>query len=342
MPPSVSVVIPVYNRFEQLKRSVESVLAQTWPVSEVILIDDGSYDGTSEMLPEYVAQNERWRERIRYFHQRNQGAGAARNLGVVKATGEWLAFNDNDDLWLPQKLEWQFRALDKFQGQCSLCFTDAWFMNNPHMKMTLFQLAGKPHCESVGMIPDPLKYLLDINSIEGIHPVWLQNLLVRTEIARRAGGFDPALPFGDDDDFVFRLGCETKFCFVNLPMVLIDRKTPTERHVGAQRAWEDADFHLRMAQARMEKRLRMNGRFAADICRMVRRDLAAVHSGWTNWYLARGQYKDARKSIIEAARLHLRPGIAAKLGLTVAAPIVARMAVNRRAARRQQRTMGFA
>src|SRR5215468_8973061 len=130
MPPSVSVIIPVYNRFELLKHSVESVLTQTWPVFEVILVDDGSYDGTSEMLQKYVAQNERWQERVRYFHQENQGAGAARNIGVAKATGEWLAFNDNDDLWLPQKLEWQFRAIDKFQGQCGLCFTDAWFMNN--------------------------------------------------------------------------------------------------------------------------------------------------------------------------------------------------------------------
>ena len=104
MNPSVSVVIPVYNRFDRLRYSVESVLSQTLTVSEVILVDDGSFDGTSELLPAYIAENPAWRERVRYFHQQNQGPNVARNTGIEHAKGEWLAFNDNDDLWLPQKL----------------------------------------------------------------------------------------------------------------------------------------------------------------------------------------------------------------------------------------------
>ena len=95
-------------------------------------------------------------------------------------------------------------------------------MNNPHMKMTLFQLAGKQHTEHIGLIPDPLNYMLDRHSIEGIHPVWLQNLIARTELVRRVGGFDTAFRYGDDDDFAFWLGRETKFCYVNMPMVVID------------------------------------------------------------------------------------------------------------------------
>jgi glycosyltransferase involved in cell wall biosynthesis len=153
MSPTISVVIPVYNRFERLKYAVESVPAQTLTASEVILVHDGSFDGTSELLPAYLAQNPAWRERVRYFQQENQGPNVARNTGIEQAKGEWLAFNDNDDLWLPQKLEWQFRARD----QCK----NAWFMNKWCMKMTAFQLAGKLHRESIGMIPDPLKYMLE-------------------------------------------------------------------------------------------------------------------------------------------------------------------------------------
>jgi len=130
MQPTISVVIPVYNRFDCLKRSVESVLAQTLPVSEVILVDDGSIDGTSELLPRYIAENQMWRDRVSYVHQDNQGPNVARNTGIAHAKGDWLAFNDNDDLWLPQKLEWQFQALDQFKDQCGACITDAWFMNN--------------------------------------------------------------------------------------------------------------------------------------------------------------------------------------------------------------------
>jgi len=342
MNPTISVIVTVYNRFELTKRAVESVLAQSLPVSEVILMDDGSFDGTSELLPQYLAGNPAWRERVRYLHQVNQGPGAARNNGIAEAKGEWLAFIDNDDLWLPQKLEWQFRALDQFKDECGACITDAWFMNNPYMKMTLFQLAGKQHSQTIGMIPDPLKYMLEKNSLVGVHTVWLQNLVTRTEVARHVGGFDPMLRFGDDDDFAFRLGCETKFCFVNMPMVMIDRTPPAERHVGANRRWDDDDFRLQMAQRRYEKRLRLSNSFPSEIRNTIRKDLAAVHSEWANWFLQKGEYAKARAAVGEAARIHLTPNLAIKWALTRSAPSLARKVVLARSEYRSRRTVGIA
>lgn len=339
MSPTISVIVTVYNRFELTKRAVESVLAQTLPVSEVILMDDGSSDGTSELLPQYVAGNPAWCERVRYVHQDNQGPGAARNNGIAEVRGEWLAFIDNDDLWLPQKLEWQFRALDQFQ--CGACITDAWFMNNPYMKMTLFHLAGKQHSQTMGMITDPLKYMLETNSVVGVHPVWMQNLVTRTELARHVGGFDPKLRCGEDDDFAFRLGCETKFCFVNMPMVMIDRTPPAQRHVGANRCWDDEDFRLQMAQDRFEKRLRLSDRFPDEIRKTIREKLAAVHSGWANWFLQKGEYGKAREAVAEAARIHLTPNLAIKWALTRSAPRLARKMVLVRDERRSRRTVGI-
>jgi glycosyltransferase involved in cell wall biosynthesis len=341
MQPTISVVIPVYNRFDCLKRSVESVLSQTLPVSEVILVDDGSIDGTSELLPRYIAENQMWRDRVSYVQQDNQGPNVARNTGIAHAKGDWLAFNDNDDLWLPQKLEWQFQALDQFKDQCGACITDAWFMNNPHMKMTLFQLAGKEHRESIGMIPDPLRYMLGTNSVVGVHPIWLQNLVARTDLVRRVGGFDPAFRFGDDDDFAFRLACETKFCFVNMPMVLIDRTLPAERHVGASKNWDDADFRLRMAQARMEKRLRISDGLPLEVRTMIRRDLAAIHSGWANWLLQKGEYGKAKTAVREAFRYHGTFNIALKSALIRCAPGLARKLVHSREDSRTRRTFGI-
>jgi glycosyltransferase involved in cell wall biosynthesis len=341
MTPTVSVVIPVYNRFERLKYAVESVLAQTLPVSEVILVDDGSIDNTSELLPRYIAQNQAWRDRVSYIHQENQGPNVARNQGIRLAKGEWLAFNDNDDIWLPQKLEWQFQALEQFKDQCGACITDAWFMNNPCMKMTLFQLAGKKHTETIGIIPEPLKYILETNSVVGVHPVWLQNLLTRTELARQVGGFDPKLRFGDDDDFAFRLACETAFCFVNMPMVVIDRTPPTERHLGANTRWDDEDFRLQMAQHRYEKRFGFSDRFPKVIRRLIRKDLAAVHSGWANWFLQKKDYGKARQAVSEAARINLTPAIAIKWALTQSAPGVARKIVLARQEYRGGRAAGI-
>lgn len=339
--PTVSVVIPVYNRFELLKRAVESVLAQTLPVFEVILVDDGSVDGTSELLPRYVAENPAWRGRVHYFHQENQGPSVASNNGVARAKGEWLALLANDDLWLPQKLEWQFRALERFKGQCGVCFTDAWFMNNPHMKMSLFQLAGRQHNEPIGIVADPVKYALERGPLAGVHPVWMQTVVVRTDLVRGLGGADPELRYGDDDDMVFRLACETAFCFVSMPMVLIDRTPREERHVGEGKNWDRVDFRLRMMQRSYEKRLGMSERLPREVREAIRKDLSDIHSGWTNWFLEKREYGKARESVTEAASFHFTPRIAIKWALTRFIPGLARTAIVVREQKRRRKTYGI-
>lgn len=106
---SVSVVIPAYNRAYSLREAVASVLAQTCPVLEVIVVDDGSTDDTREMLSRAFPSPP-----LRYVHQRNSGAGAARNLGMSLARGEWIAFLDSDDLWSNEKIEhFQVAVRDK-------------------------------------------------------------------------------------------------------------------------------------------------------------------------------------------------------------------------------------
>ncbi len=95
--PSISVVIPAYNAREVIGRAVESVLAQTRRPDEVIVVDDGSTDGTREAV-------QRFGDRIRYLFQANAGASAARNTGIEHARGEWIAFLDGDDEWLEDHL----------------------------------------------------------------------------------------------------------------------------------------------------------------------------------------------------------------------------------------------
>src|SRR6185437_11144924 len=94
----VSVVIPTYNSGPLVTEAVESVLAQTLPAAEVLVVDDGSTDDTPERLAAYG-------ERIRYLPQANQGVAAARNRGIREATGDLIAFLDADDVWHPRKLE---------------------------------------------------------------------------------------------------------------------------------------------------------------------------------------------------------------------------------------------
>src|SRR4051794_14485488 len=100
MPLSVSVVIPTYNRAHLVPRAVASALANVIAGDEVIVVDDGSTDGTETALAPY-------RERIRLVNGRHAGAGGARNLGVREARGDLVAFLDSDDEWMPGKLALQ-------------------------------------------------------------------------------------------------------------------------------------------------------------------------------------------------------------------------------------------
>lgn len=114
--PTISVVIPVYNCAAYIAAALDSVLTQTCPPAEVIVVDDGSTDETAAALDSY-------RGRIKYVYQNNRGEPAARNRGIDEATSEYIAFLDGDDLWMADKLELQVDYLIK-HPDCSLVYTD--------------------------------------------------------------------------------------------------------------------------------------------------------------------------------------------------------------------------
>jgi len=96
----VSVIIPTYNRADFLTEAVNSVLSQTWRDLEIIVVDDGSTDGTQEVVRRYG-------EQVNYFCKENEGPSSARNMGIKKARGPYVAFLDSDDVWEPEKLRIQ-------------------------------------------------------------------------------------------------------------------------------------------------------------------------------------------------------------------------------------------
>ncbi len=114
--PKVSVIIPTYNRAGYIVKTLESVFAQTYTDYEVIVVDDGSTDDTEEVLKPYY-------DRIIYIRKENGGQGSARNVGIKLAKGEYVAFLDSDDLWLPEKLEIQVKFMDD-NPEVGLVFSD--------------------------------------------------------------------------------------------------------------------------------------------------------------------------------------------------------------------------
>ena len=111
----ISVIIPTYNRGRCIQRSIDSVLSQTYKDIELIIVDDGSTDQTEEVVKKYEDP------RIRYIKAGHGGAGAARNRGVFEAKGEYIAFQDSDDYWQPQKLERQLERMKNVDADILFC-----------------------------------------------------------------------------------------------------------------------------------------------------------------------------------------------------------------------------
>ena len=112
----VSVIIPVYNAEKFLARTINFVLAQTYKNFELLLVDDGSKDKSAEICQQYVEKD----ERVKYFYKTNGGVSSARNFGIEKATGEYIAFMDNDDEIKPDYLEVHVNNI----GNCDLIVSD--------------------------------------------------------------------------------------------------------------------------------------------------------------------------------------------------------------------------
>jgi Glycosyl transferase family 2 len=335
MNPKVSVVIPTYNRADKVRKSVESVLAQSFTDLEVIVVDDGSSDETAPTL-QYA-----FGDRIRYYFQSNQGVSAARNKGIEEARGEWIAFLDSDDLWEKEKLAWQFRALERFGSQFGACYTDVRFFNNSETR-TMFQLAedNYRHEDVMGVSTDVLR-LLVIPGGAGML-VCPSSFLARADTMRRAGGLNPRLRFQQDTEFMFRVAMLTGFCYVNRPLVLFDRSPAEIRHMdqlvpgvpcGAVRTdWGRVEFILQDSEMWLNGLLQLKD-VPEKVRRLIRKQRGSVHSGLANCYLMAGKYGEARAAAYKAAQMNLTFNFAMKWLLTWTSPSFALRIVHHRETR---------
>jgi len=323
MNPKVTVVIPTYNRAEKVRKSVESVLRQSHTDLEVIVVDDGSSDETGQTLRAAFG------DCIRYYFQPNQGVSVARNRGIEEAKGEWIAFLDSDDIWEKEKLEWQFKALDRFSSECGASYTDVRFANHSEAR-SMFQLAEKSyeHASEFGVNTEVLRLLVKPGGAGMV--VCLSSFLARADAVRKTGGFDPSLLYSQDSEFMFRMAMITGFCYVNRPLVLFDRSPVEDRHVGVSSVWTRPDFFLQDNQRRLESLSRLTEDQPAAIHNLIRQQLGSIHSGWVNCYLEAGEYRKARAAAYKAAQFNLSFNIAVKWLLTWISPRLALQTVRYR------------
>ncbi|UPV76852.1 glycosyltransferase (plasmid) [Halorussus limi] len=213
--PTVSVVIPTYNRAELLTRAIDSVLAQTYDDFELVVVDDGSTDDTEAVVTGYDD------DRVRYLaHETNRGANPARNTGIEAAEGEYVAFLDSDDEWRPRKLDAQ---LDRLSGT-----GDEWVAVYCDYEVTVPGASGLIREAAADLLAtddgeavvEGGEDLVGPTLADTLHTGAGSTLLVRTEVARRIDGFDEDLDWFQDPDFLLRVLLEGNLAHVPEPLVV--------------------------------------------------------------------------------------------------------------------------
>lgn len=181
--PSISVVIPTYNRAEFLREAVDSVRSQSYADFEIIIVDDGSADSTTNIVSSMKDS------RIVYLKQKHGGVSAARNLGISRSRAPFISFLDSDDLWLPRKLETQ---MDFFRThpEASICQTEELWMRRGRRVNP-----AKKHRKHSGWI---FKECLPLCIVSP------SAVMMRREIFDDVGGFDEDLPACEDYDLWLR------------------------------------------------------------------------------------------------------------------------------------------
>lgn len=192
----ITAIIPTYNRVAHLERAIASVVAQSQPCSELIVVDDGSTDGTAALVERLAAGAT---IPIRLLRQENRGAAAARNYGIRMAQGRLLAFLDSDDWWLPHKLALQTAALQAHPQVVIAHSREIWFRHGQRVNQK------KKHDPPAGDI---------FSASLRMCVVGMSTVMARRELFDRYGMFTESLPCCEDYDLWLRVGSREPFLLV--------------------------------------------------------------------------------------------------------------------------------
>ena len=208
----ISVIMPAFNSEAYIREAIDSVVQQTWPRWELIVVDDGSTDGTKDNVAKYVLED----DRIRYIHQDNSGPASARNTGIQASRYPYIAFLDSDDIWFHDKLEKQMNFAVTHPGHVVyggaryLWGKDGTFTEDDSAKIY----------RNFDTIPENAEYFL-------FHPnlTMTSSILLEKSMLEKVGRFDQTLSSSEDDDLYFRLALNYKFHALQEPVFYRRRHT---------------------------------------------------------------------------------------------------------------------
>ncbi len=284
--PTISAIVPTYNRAGVIAQAIDSILSQVPAPDEVLVVDDGSTDDTAAVLAQYG-------DRIRVLTQPNGGAAAARNLGIREARGEWLAFLDSDDIWFPGRIETFLRDIETakddvvahvgnlvFEGTSEEAF-DAAGVDYPK--------GGATHLPAPfdGKIPGP----------------FLSCSTPRASAVRAIGGFDETLPI-HEDVLLFRLLALQGAWLVTGDVLSSYRRI--EGDTFALMDWERSKpIPFYMSRVRSNETLLAHPALSPAQRRQVARDLSGGQFQLAAAYAAQGERALARTALFESVKSHM-------------------------------------
>jgi glycosyltransferase involved in cell wall biosynthesis len=317
MPDLVSVIIPTYNRAHCVAHAITSALRQTHAAVEVLVVDDGSRDGTQRLLAERFGGD----RRVRVIGQDNAGVAAARNTGLAAAAGDYLAFLDSDDWWYPWKLEAQLAALDAFP-EAGMVWSDMEAVDPAGTLVAPRYL--RHYYGAYRWFPTQRELFAHTRAVGGhrVHAgdifsamvtgnlVHTSTVLLRRDRLQLVGGFDTALaPAGEDYDFHLRTCREGPVAFVDT--ATIRYQTGTGDRLTAHRRAMAANFLAILTRTLERDRARID--LPAAMLRAIQAD---AHRWLGEVNAEEGRFGDGRRHYLRSlAYRPWQPRTAAMLAL---------------------------
>ena len=286
--PKVSVIIPTYNRAPFVTEAIDSVLAQTFLDYEVIVVDDGSTDNTKDVLLPYG-------ERTRYIYQPNSGVGAARNAGIRCAIGEWLAFLDSDDIWLPDYLSCQMEQANQNPSACSLVTNSVRF-DADGSSVEVFQYCGISLGGTINngswFIERPLTLILQMGMPD------FPAAMFKREAFIRVGLFNEMVTISEDLEAIARMCLQGPLSLCSRPLVHTFRRKETTRNLGSR--WYSDNMYCRESLSALYENLKRVSGLTYQEMNIVNQVLASNKKAIGNLYLRNGDIPKARECYAEA------------------------------------------
>ncbi|MGB8543309.1 MAG: glycosyltransferase [Candidatus Acidiferrales bacterium] len=270
----VTAIIPVYNCAQYVTKAIDSVLAQTYPAREIIVVDDGSTDGTREVLQPYMNS-------IIYVYQKNAGEPAARNTGIRHATGEYIAYLDADDLWLPDKLQLQMEYFVA-HPECKVVYTDMMTFDSSGILVESVRASRGRIYQSGKIFPYLFRETLFGSG----------SVVFSKDCCDTVGLFDESFLVGSDYEMWLRMARYFEFGYVDKPLLMYRQHREMSTQTLGQVPQDGMPWQAKVLNRILELYPEIRGELGESF---INRRMAVPYVWLGRTWMNRGNHVEARK-----------------------------------------------